>query len=171
MRLCAKSSRRYTQRPRVTRSDVFRNARHVVLQTLRSRACRVGFVGLSCLYADCFCAPPSDSRLFPLLDCWPSQVLNSSSRLKRTFSASVMTYDGVESMNLAYWSSCAFTDSSTRAWIVTAFGCLGGALMIAMLLSHSSSLVLSYVLSYKLLVALPCAAKTRSAICRRKRRE
>src|SRR5216683_4811756 len=36
-------------------------------------------------------------------------------------------------MNFAYWSSCAFTDSSTRAWIVTDFGCLGGALMIAML--------------------------------------
>jgi len=44
-----------------------------------------------------------------------------------------MTYDGVESMNFAYWSSCAFTDSSTRAWMVTDFGCLGGALMIAML--------------------------------------
>src|SRR6266851_2268270 len=37
-------------------------------------------------------------------------------------------------MNFAYWSSCVFTDSSTRAWIVTDFGCLGGALMIAMLL-------------------------------------
>ena len=42
-------------------------------------------------------------------------------------------------MNFAYWSSCVFTDSSTRAWIVTDFGCLGGALMIAML-SFCSSL-------------------------------
>ena len=30
-------------------------------------------------------------------------------------------------MNFAYWSSCVLTDSSTRAWIVTDFGCLGGA--------------------------------------------
>src|SRR4029077_9564155 len=28
---------------------------------------------------------------------------------------------------------CIFTDSSTRAWMVTDLGCLGGALMIAML--------------------------------------
>ena len=60
-----------------------------------------------------------------------------------------MTYDGVESMNFAYWSSCVFTDSSTRAWIVTAFGCLGGALMMAMFSFRSSSLVLAYMLSYK----------------------
>lgn len=41
-------------------------------------------------------------------------------------------------MNFAYWSSCTFTDSSTRAWIVTDFGCFGGALMIAMLSVCSS---------------------------------
>src|SRR2546422_10928863 len=52
-------------------------------------------------------------------------------------------------MNFAYWSSCVFTDSSTRAWIVTDFGCLGGALMIAMLSLCSSFTVLSHVLSYK----------------------
>src|SRR5216684_2266988 len=52
-------------------------------------------------------------------------------------------------MNFAYWSSCAFTDSSTRAWIVTDFGCFGGALMIAMLPRCSSFTVLSYILSYK----------------------
>src|SRR6266852_3761189 len=39
-------------------------------------------------------------------------------------------------------------DSSTRAWIVTDFGCLGGALMIAMLSFCSSFTVLSYILSY-----------------------
>src|SRR6266849_7155322 len=53
-------------------------------------------------------------------------------------------------MNFAYWSSCAFTDSSTRAWIVTDFGCLGGALMIAMLSLGCSFTVVSYMLSYKL---------------------
>src|SRR5215469_4164671 len=42
-------------------------------------------------------------------------------------------------MNFAYSSSCVFTDSSTLACIVTDFGCLGGALMIAML-SYCSSL-------------------------------
>src|SRR5208337_995513 len=52
-------------------------------------------------------------------------------------------------MNFAYGSSCIFTDSSTRAWIVTDFGCLGGALMIAMLSLCSSLTVLSDVLSYK----------------------
>src|SRR2546429_4631023 len=52
-------------------------------------------------------------------------------------------------MNFAYWSSCVFTDSSTRAWTVTDFGCLGGALMIAMLSLCSSFTVLSYILSYK----------------------
>src|SRR6266446_7600807 len=41
-------------------------------------------------------------------------------------------------MNFAYWSSCVFIDSSTRAWIVTDFGCLGGGLMIAMLSLCSS---------------------------------
>src|SRR5260370_28134272 len=60
-----------------------------------------------------------------------------------------MTWDGVESMHFAYWSSCVFTDSSTRAWIVTDFGCLGGALMIAMLSFSSSLTVLSHMLSYK----------------------
>src|SRR6266852_2095508 len=60
-----------------------------------------------------------------------------------------MTYDVDESMNSAYRSSCAFTDSSTRAWIVTDFGCLGGALMIAMLSFCSSFTVLSDKLSYK----------------------
>src|SRR5260370_23438604 len=60
-----------------------------------------------------------------------------------------MTWDGVESMHFAYWSSCVFTDSSTRAWIVTDFGCLGGALMIAMLSLCSSFAVLYYMLSYK----------------------
>src|SRR5216683_4998696 len=52
-------------------------------------------------------------------------------------------------MNFAYWSSCVFTDSSTRAWMVTDFGCLGGALMIAMLFLCSSSTVLSDTLCYK----------------------
>src|SRR5467141_3328426 len=52
-------------------------------------------------------------------------------------------------MNFAYWSSYVFTDSSTRAWIVTDFGCLGGALIIAMLSRCSSFTVLSYILSYK----------------------
>src|SRR5882762_6867158 len=60
-----------------------------------------------------------------------------------------MTYDVDESMNSAYRSSCAFTDSSTRAWIVTDFGCLGGALMIAMLSLCSSLAVLSDIPSYK----------------------
>jgi hypothetical protein len=41
-------------------------------------------------------------------------------------------------MNCAYRSSCIFTESSTRAWIVTDFGCFGGALMIAMLRFSSS---------------------------------
>src|SRR5438128_3089410 len=91
--------------------------------------------------------------MFPLLGCWPSHVLNSSSRLNKTFKASVMTYDGVESMNSAYRSSCAFTDSSTRAWIVTVFGCLGGALMIAMLSFYSSLAVLYYGLSYNSVAA------------------
>ena len=54
----------------------------------------------------------------------------------------------MESINFAYWSSCVFTDSSTRAWIVTDLGCLGGALMIAMRSFCSSSSVLSYILSY-----------------------
>src|SRR6266478_3958673 len=58
-------------------------------------------------------------------------------------------------MNFAYWSSCVFTDSSTRAWIVTDFGCLGGALMIAMLSLCSSLTVLRYVLSYKGSDSLP----------------
>src|SRR6266404_1042707 len=53
-------------------------------------------------------------------------------------------------MNFAYWSSCVFTDSSTRAWIVTDFVCFGGALMIAMLSSCSSFTVLSDMLSYKI---------------------
>src|SRR5258708_22042519 len=52
-------------------------------------------------------------------------------------------------MNFAYGSRCVFTDSSTRAWIVTDFGCLGGALMIAMLPFCSSLTVLSDMLSYK----------------------
>src|SRR6267143_3133539 len=56
-------------------------------------------------------------------------------------------------MNFAYWSSYVFTDSSTRAWIVTDFGCLGGALMIAMLSLCSSFTVLSYILSYKSVAA------------------
>ena len=63
-------------------------------------------------------------------------------------------YDVDESMNSAYRSSCAFTDSSTRAWIVTDFGCLGGALMIAMLSFYSSFAVLYYELSYKSVAAL-----------------
>src|SRR6266702_5483106 len=52
-------------------------------------------------------------------------------------------------MNFAYWSSCVFTDFSTRAWIVTDFGCLGGALMIGMLCFCSSLTVLSDILYYK----------------------
>src|SRR6266480_5540731 len=53
-------------------------------------------------------------------------------------------------MNFAYWSSCIFTDSSSRAWIVTDFGCLGGALMIAMLSPCSSFAVLSDILFYRI---------------------
>ena len=67
IRLCAKPSGCYTQRTAVACAYVFRNARHVVLQTLRSRAYRVGFVVLSCLYADCFCAPPSAQEIYSLL--------------------------------------------------------------------------------------------------------
>ena len=59
-------------------------------------------------------------------------------------------------MNSAYRSSCAFTDSSTRAWIVIVFGCLGGALMIAILSFYSSLAVLYYGLSYNS-VAAPSA--------------
>jgi hypothetical protein len=58
-------------------------------------------------------------------------------------------------MNSAYRSSCVFTDSSTRAWIVTVFGCLGGALMIAMLSFYSSLAVLYYGLSYNSVAAPP----------------
>src|SRR2546429_6805553 len=93
--------------------------------------------------------------MFPLLGCWPSHVLNSSSRLNKTFKASVMTYDGVESMNSAYRSSCTFTDSSTRAWIVTVFACLGGALMIGICPFCSSLSVLYYELSYNSVAAPP----------------
>jgi hypothetical protein len=53
-------------------------------------------------------------------------------------------------MNFAYWSSCIFTDSSTRACTVTDFGCLGGALMIAIFFFGASSPVLSYMPSYRL---------------------
>src|SRR5882762_6203595 len=113
----------------------------------------LGWTGLHVCYAVSVRAPPWCSWLVPLLVCWPSQALNSSSRLKRSFRASVMTYDVEESMNSAYRSSCAFTDSSTRAWIVIVFGCLGGALMIAMLSLCSSFTVLSYILSYKSVAA------------------
>src|SRR6266852_8489857 len=69
-------------------------------------------------------------------------------------------------MNFAYWSSCAFTDSSTRAWIVTDFGCLGGALIIAMLSFCSSSLVLSYIPSYKLADSLFRRGQNTSCVSR-----
>src|SRR5437762_3793722 len=41
--------------------------------------------------------------------CWPAQRLNSSSRLKSSFSASATTYDGEDSMNAAYRSSLCLT--------------------------------------------------------------
>src|SRR6266851_8275379 len=56
-------------------------------------------------------------------------------------------------MNFAYWSSCVFTDSSTRAWIVTDLGCLGGALMIAICPFCSSLVILYYELSYNSVAA------------------
>src|SRR6266404_276360 len=65
-------------------------------------------------------------------------------------------------MNFAYWSSCVFTDSSTRAWTVTDFGCLGGALMIAMLSFCSSFMVLSYILPYKSVAAPPLRGQNTS---------
>ena len=64
-----------------------------------------------------------------------------------------MTYDVEESMNLPELSSWDFMDSSTRAWIVTVFGCLGGAFMIAICLFCSSLSVLYYELSYRSVVA------------------
>src|SRR6266436_8993693 len=67
-------------------------------------------------------------------------------------------------MNCAYWSSCIFTDSSTRAWIVTDFGCLGGALMIAMLSPCSSFPVLSDILSYKSVAAPPPRGQNTSCV-------
>src|SRR5882762_5714944 len=115
----------------------------------------LGWTGLHVCYAVSVRAPPWCSWLVPLLVCWPSQALNSSSRLKRSFRASVMTYDVEESMNSAYRSSCAFTDSSTRAWIVIVFGCLGGALMIAICPFCSSLAVLYYELSYNSVAAPP----------------
>src|SRR6266576_1193376 len=67
-------------------------------------------------------------------------------------------------MNFAYWSSCVFTDSSTRAWTVTDFGCLGGALMIAMPSFYSSFTVLSHMPSYKFADSPPLPdQKTRCA--------
>src|SRR5437899_5223264 len=68
-----------------------------------------------------------------------------------------MTYDGVESMNSAYRSSCTFIDSVTRAWIVTVFGCLGGALMIGICPFCSSLSVLYDELSYNSVSAPPSA--------------
>src|SRR5713226_5771748 len=55
-------------------------------------------------------------------------------------------------------------DSSTRAWIVTAFACLGGALMIGICPSCSSLAVLYCELSYNSVAAPLRAAKTRAAI-------
>src|SRR2546425_5631221 len=53
-------------------------------------------------------------------------------------------------------------DSSTRAWIVTVFGCLGGALMIGICPFCSSLSVLYDELSYNSVASLPFrAAKTR----------
>jgi hypothetical protein len=72
-------------------------------------------------------------------------------------------------MNFAYWSSWVFTGSSTRAWIVTAFGCLGGTLVIAMISFRSSSLVLSYLLSYK--SARSLLLRGQNAICDFSRKE
>src|SRR5208337_3593276 len=65
-------------------------------------------------------------------------------------------------MNFAYGSSCVFTDSSTRAWIVTDFGCLGGALMIAILCFSSSYLVCLTLCITTCILRLLHAAKTRS---------
>ena len=65
-------------------------------------------------------------------------------------------------MNSAYWSSCVFTDSSTLAWIVTDFGCFGGALMIAMLCFSSSYLVCLTLCITTCILRLLHAAKTRS---------
>src|SRR5216683_8034447 len=67
-------------------------------------------------------------------------------------------------MNFAYWSSCVLTDSSTRAWIVTDFGCLGGALMIAMLSPSSSFAVLSDILSYEFSDSLPSRGQNTSYV-------
>src|SRR6202022_2593635 len=53
-------------------------------------------------------------------------------------------------MNFVYLSSCVFTHTSTRVWIVTDFGCLGGALMIAMFSPCSSFAVC--LTSLKLLI-------------------
>jgi len=69
-------------------------------------------------------------------------------------------------MNFAYISSCSFTDSSTRAWIVTDFGCLGGALMIAMLCFLTSYLVCLTFCITTCILQLLHAAKTRSRFLR-----
>src|SRR5229473_4351022 len=71
-------------------------------------------------------------------------------------------------MNFAYWSSCVFTDSSTRAWIVTDFGCLGGALMIAMLSLCSSFTVVAYMPSYKVPDSLPLRGQNTSCVLQQK---
>src|ERR1700687_4656335 len=123
----------------------------------------LGWTGLHGCYALLLRTPPSGFSWLPLFVCWPSQALNSSSRLKRSFSASGMTYDVDESMNSAYRSSCAFTDSSTRAWIVTALGCLGGALMIALLSLWFSFAVLYYALSYNS-VAAPRSSRAKHGL-------
>src|SRR5664279_1164205 len=69
-------------------------------------------------------------------------------------------------MNFAYWSSCVFTDPSTRVRIVTDFGCLGGALMIAMLTFFSSSLVCLTPCITPCILRLLHADKTRSRFLR-----
>src|SRR5208282_4172222 len=64
-------------------------------------------------------------------------------------------------MNLAYSSSRVFTDSSTRAWIVTALGCFGGDFNIDNGLLLSFSCKLSHFLSDKFSGLCLQARKTR----------
>src|SRR5882762_2399606 len=63
-------------------------------------------------------------------------------------------------MNSAYSSSCLLTDSSTRAWTVTAFGCFGGELRIDKRLVLSCSYKMSDILSDKVLVSRMQPRKT-----------
>src|SRR6266852_3223210 len=132
-------------------SNALQGARHAVLTTLYSRAHRIGLDGASCLLDDLRKSSSFNFFVVVVICVSLRPVLEVAILVEQKLQGfgDHVGRRGVDKFSIEL--KLSLTDSSTRAWTVTAFGCFGGAFRIDNDLLLSCFYKMSDILSDKFL--------------------